>query len=96
MSPTRLGRALLLSSAGITSRIDRLERRGLLVRHPDADDRRGVLIGLTEKGADLVDAAIAANSESEREVVSRLDDDERAQLERLLRKVVANFETGAG
>src|SRR5690348_14641092 len=35
LSPTRLGRGLMLSSAGVTSRIDRLERRGLVRRLPD-------------------------------------------------------------
>src|SRR4051794_3022383 len=42
LSPTRLGRGLLLSSAGVTSRVDRLERRGLVARLADPDDRRGV------------------------------------------------------
>ena len=49
LTPTRLGRGLLLSSAGITSRLDRLERRELVVRLPDPDDRRGVLIELTAR-----------------------------------------------
>ena len=34
LSPTRLGKGLMLSSAGVTSRIDRLERRGLVRRLP--------------------------------------------------------------
>jgi len=96
LSPTRLSRALLLSSAGVTSRIDRLERRGLIVRLPDADDRRGVLVELTDKGRELVDAAIAANTTSESEVLSRLDADERATLEQLLRKVISNLEPAGG
>jgi DNA-binding MarR family transcriptional regulator len=51
LSPTRLGRGLMLSSAGVTSRIDRLERRGLVRRLPDPDDRRGVIVELTDEGA---------------------------------------------
>src|SRR5436309_14533106 len=38
LSPTRLGRGLMLSSAGVTSRIDRLERRGLVRRVPGPGD----------------------------------------------------------
>ena len=40
LSPTRLGKGLMLTSAGVTSRLDRLERRGLVTRLPDPDDRR--------------------------------------------------------
>jgi DNA-binding MarR family transcriptional regulator len=96
MSPTRLGRALLLSSAGITSRIDRLERRGLIQRVPDPDDRRGVLIELTGKGQELVDVAIRANTASERELLTLLDPEELATLERLVRKMLAGLEPSTG
>src|SRR6266540_932550 len=54
LSPTRLGRGLMLSSAGVTSRIDRLERRGLVRRLPDPDDRRGVIVELTDQGLEVV------------------------------------------
>src|SRR6187402_1029046 len=50
LSPTRLAKGLMLSSAGVTSRIDRLERRGLVRRLPDPDDRRGVIVELTDQG----------------------------------------------
>ena len=50
LSPSRLGRGLMLSSAGVTSRLDRLERRGLLTRTADTDDRRGVVVELTDEG----------------------------------------------
>src|SRR5581483_3175863 len=65
LSPGRLGRGLMLSSAGVTSRLDRLERRGFLRRLPDPDDRRGVIVELTDEGVAVVDAAVAANVESE-------------------------------
>lgn len=92
LSPTRLGRGLMLSSAGVTSRLDRLERRGLVVRLPDPDDRRGVIVELTDRGLDLVDAAVGANTASERQLLSRLDPDEVATLETLLRKLLAGLE----
>src|SRR3954471_16753493 len=69
LSPTRLGKGLMLSSAGITSRLDRLERRGLLRRLPDPDDRRGVIVELTDEGAKLVDAAVVAVAESDRQLL---------------------------
>lgn len=42
-----------LSTSGLTSLVDRLERRKLLRRNPDPDDRRAIRITLTEAGAEL-------------------------------------------
>jgi DNA-binding MarR family transcriptional regulator len=95
LSPTRLGRGLMLSSAGVTSRIDRLERRGLVRRLPDPDDRRGVIVELTDDGMALVDEAVAAVSQSDRQLLTRLDAKEAAQLEGLLRKLLAGLEPEA-
>jgi len=92
LSPTRLAKGLMLSSAGITSRIDRLERRGLVRRLPDPDDRRGVIIELTDQGLKIVDAAVAALSASDRELLGRMDQAELVQLEGLLRKFLAGLE----
>jgi DNA-binding MarR family transcriptional regulator len=92
LSPTRLGRGLMLSSAGVTSRIDRLERRGFVRRLADPNDRRGVIIELTDEGLAVVDAAVAANSASDRQLLERFDPDEIAQLEGLLRKLLSGLE----
>ena len=92
LSPTRLAKGLMLSSAGITSRIDRLERRGYVRRLDDPNDRRGVLIELTEDGLQAVDAAVAANTASERTLLDRLEPAELAALEGILRKLLAGLE----
>ena len=92
LSPTRLGKGLMLSSAGVTSRIDRLERRGLVRRLADPDDRRGVIVELADEGLAVVDAAVAALTISDRDLVGRLDPEEVQQLEVLLRKFLAGLE----
>ena len=92
LSPTRLGRGLMLSSAGVTSRIDRLERRGLVRRLDDPDDRRGVIVELTDQGLEVVDAAVAAITISDRQLLERLDAQEVAQLEAILRKLLGGLE----
>ena len=92
LSPTRLAKGLMLSSAGITSRIDRLERRGLVRRLDDPDDRRGVIIELTDEGRQVVDEAVAALAISDRQLLDRLEPGEVEQLEGLLRKVLALLE----
>jgi DNA-binding MarR family transcriptional regulator len=92
LSPTVMGRGLMLSSAGITSRIDRLERRGLVRRLPDPNDRRGVIIELTDEGVVAVDQAVAALMASDRQLLARFDPGELATLETLLRKLLAGLE----
>jgi DNA-binding MarR family transcriptional regulator len=92
LSPTRLLHSLMLSSAGITGRIDRLERRGLVERMPDPGDRRAILVALTDRGREVVDAAIAANTAAEARFLAGFEDDEVAILSRLLRKLLANLE----
>lgn len=92
LSPTRLGRGLMLSSAGITSRIDRLEARGFVRRLPDPDDRRGVIVELTPDGLEVVDTAVAALAVSDRQLIERLDPSDAAALEGLLRKFLAGLE----
>ena len=82
----------MLSSAGVTSRVDRLERRGLVRRLPDPDDRRGVIVELTDEGLELVDAAVAANTASDRQLLERLTPEEIETLEGLLRKLLAGLE----
>jgi DNA-binding MarR family transcriptional regulator len=96
LSPTRLGKGLMMSSAGITSRLDRLERRALLARLPDPDDRRGVIVELTDQGLELVDAAVAANSISDAQILARLEPEEIETLEALLRKILAGLELPEG
>ena len=93
LSPTNLGRGLMLSSAGVTSRIDRLERRGLVRRLPDPDDRRGIIVELTDEGITLVDQAVAAVADSDRQLLGRLDPTELGDLEGLLRKLLGILET---
>src|SRR5207248_6837791 len=69
LSPTQLFRGLMLSSAGMTKRLDRLERRGLVKRRPDPKDRRGVMIQLSETGRRLVAKAVAENTRTEAEIL---------------------------
>ncbi|BAJ26184.1 MULTISPECIES: MarR family transcriptional regulator [Kitasatospora] len=52
-TPGRLGRELRLNSAGTTAVLDRLERLGLVRRDRDPDDRRRVLLAVTERAVAL-------------------------------------------
>jgi DNA-binding MarR family transcriptional regulator len=88
MNPTALFNAVILSSGAMTNRLDGLEAMGLVERLPDPTDRRGRLVALTDKGRELVDAAVVDHLENEQLLLSALDADERDQLAGLLRKLL--------
>jgi DNA-binding MarR family transcriptional regulator len=94
LTPTRLSEEALISTAGMTNRLDRLEAAGLIVRLPDPDDRRGVLVELTPEGLELVDAAIDAHRGLSRRLLGGLDSGEREELDALLKKLLQPLDTG--
>lgn len=55
LTPKQLSGSLLLSGAGMTNRLDRLEDLKLIVRKPQTGDRRSLQIQLTEKGLYFID-----------------------------------------
>jgi DNA-binding MarR family transcriptional regulator len=75
----------------MTNRVDRLSSRGLVERHPDPDDRRGVIVRLTTDGRETVDAAFAALLEAERALLEDLPERDRTRLAGLLRTLLAPF-----
>ena len=92
LSPTRLFKGLMLSSAGITNRLDRLEKRGLVRRTRDPGDRRGVLVQLTDEGSAVLEQAVRANTVAERDLINSLDVSDRETLADLLKKLLSGLE----
>lgn len=88
LSPGALSASMMLSSGGTTARLDRLEKAGLVARSPDPDDRRGVLVRLTDKGFDLVNEAVAAGLAEQQRLLAHLPPAKRAQLDSLLRDLL--------
>jgi DNA-binding MarR family transcriptional regulator len=90
-----LQHSMMLSSSGITKRLDRLETLGMLERHPDPGDRRGVLIKLSAVGLDLIERAVPAVTVFESNVVGGAIGSavERAQLESALRRLLVAQES---
>jgi DNA-binding MarR family transcriptional regulator len=96
LSPTQLFRGLMLSSAGMTKRLDQLERRGLVQRNPDPRDGRGVTVQLTDTGRRLVSKAIAANTRCEATLLDGLSRKDQRSLGDLLRRLLSALEAPAG
>jgi DNA-binding MarR family transcriptional regulator len=93
-SPSRVARGLMLSGAGLTGRMDQLERIGLLQRNRDRDDRRAVVVELTAAGRRLVRAAFPEFVASHARLLRQgLEPEERAALSGLLRTVLRQVES---
>lgn len=92
LSPTQLFQGLMLSSAGITSRLDRLERRGYVKRSRHPSDRRGVLVGITDAGRKVLEQAVSADAEGEHELLSSLSREDARALAALLKKLLGGLE----
>ncbi|MBF4461242.1 MULTISPECIES: MarR family winged helix-turn-helix transcriptional regulator [unclassified Rathayibacter] len=78
----------MVTSGAITHRLDRLVAKGLVTRELDPGNRRSVIVTLTARGLDVVDAALVSHVDNERELLSSLGDDERRQLAELLRTLL--------
>jgi DNA-binding MarR family transcriptional regulator len=89
-----LQRWVMLSSGGMTKRLDRLQRAGLLERLPDPADRRGVLVRLSDAGRYVIDRALPAVTAAETALVADAiaSADLRAQVEAGLRHLLVDQE----
>jgi DNA-binding MarR family transcriptional regulator len=92
LTPGALLRATLVTSGTMTNRIDRLAQSGLVFREPDPRDRRGVLVTLSERGREVVDAAFTDLLDREQALLAGLPADQRRVLADLLRTLLAPFD----
>ncbi|MFD4253760.1 MarR family winged helix-turn-helix transcriptional regulator [Amycolatopsis thermoflava] len=82
-----LADANLLTTGGITQRVDKLEAAGLVYRERDATDRRIVYIGLTDEGLALTDKVAEVHFANENRMLAGLTKTERTQLAQLLSRL---------
>ena len=82
-----LGEKVLLTSGSMTVAIDRLEKRGLVRRTADAEDRRARIVELTASGRKLIQRLFAAHAQDMEQAVSVLNRRERLAVTAMLRKL---------
>jgi DNA-binding MarR family transcriptional regulator len=87
-----LCRDLDVSTGAMTNRLDKLEDRGLIQRAADPDDRRGVLLELTEAGRERLEEYIDAGAGREIELLSGLSLAEKRELNALLSKLLLSLQ----
>jgi DNA-binding MarR family transcriptional regulator len=85
LSPTQLASTMMLTTGGMTGRLDKLERAGLLERLPDPTDRRALRARLTPKGRAIIDQAVGAGLEVQRAALAGLSRTQRTALATQLR-----------
>jgi len=85
-----------LSSGAMTNRLDRLEKAGLVRRLPDPDDRRGVLVELTDAGEKKWVETAKVQAGYENLIGAALNKSEKEQLNSLLRRLMLEFERREG
>ncbi|GAB2327013.1 MarR family transcriptional regulator [Actinospica acidiphila] len=88
LSPRQLSATLMLTTGGMTGRLDKLERAGLLRRSPDPHDRRGLQVTLTEEGLRLIDEAVVAGVTEQSRALAALGPERSALLADLLRDLL--------
>lgn len=88
----KLARHAELTSGAMTSRLDALEKEGLVRRLRDPDDRRSVLVELTEKGRKTHEQGMGIQAQKEALLAEALTDREKEQLNSLLRRVMITLE----
>lgn len=84
----------MMSRAGMTKRLDRLEGAGLVARALDPADRRSFRITLTGRGRELIDAALTEHAARVSSLGSVLSREEQAGLETSLRKLLRTVDGG--
>jgi len=87
MSQTEICGKLLKSSGNTTLVVDNLEKHGLVQRQRDENDRRVVMVQLTEAGRELIAAVFPAHAAAVSEEMSVLTAEEQHQLGKLCRKL---------
>lgn len=84
ITSSELGKRTMLDSATLTGILDRLETSGIVERKQHPDDRRAILVVLTEKGEDIARQLYKAAIEANKEFLSSLSSENQKLLKDLL------------
>lgn len=93
---SRLAEALGITGATLTHHLSALERRGLVRRWREPDDRRAQQVALTPAGEQLFERLRAVAQRHDRRLRASLTDEETATLRELLEKLRTGLEQDPG
>lgn len=92
LSPVDIADEFSVSTSAVTGRIGRLEHAGLLERHPDSRDRRGIELSITDHGREVVRRVFRDSQAAKSEIVHALDADQRRAIDRPLTDLLRSLE----
>jgi DNA-binding MarR family transcriptional regulator len=93
LSQTAIAERLLVTGASVTSLVDTLERKKLVTRTRDRDDRRVVLVELTDAARPVIDEFLAEVTRLHAAEFAVLSEDERETFVLLLAKVAGSIQS---
>lgn len=87
LSAGELTQWVMVTGGAVTNRVTKLAQAGLVHRNVDPENRRRVLVTISDDGKAIVERILEAHLRTCRAVVSKLSDDEVTQLNTLLKKL---------
>ena len=91
LSPTDLYDAIIFSSGGMTKVLKKLEERNLIKREASSNDKRSMLISLTQEGKDLIENCMIEVTKKKKKKFSILTQKEKEDLKNILSKITYSF-----
>jgi DNA-binding MarR family transcriptional regulator len=92
LSPNQLLATMMVTSGTMTNRIDQLVKEGLVERIPNPDDKRSIVVKLTEHGRQKIDAAVTDHVLLQKRLVEGLSAEDIAVINPLLDKALQGLE----
>lgn len=92
LTPLQVAQRLMTSQSGMTGKLDRLERQGLVKRTPDPEDRRAIRLGITDAGRVLIDEAFTTSLSVYQSMLEGFTPTEAKDLETLLDKLLSRLD----
>ncbi|MFC3747823.1 MarR family winged helix-turn-helix transcriptional regulator [Paenibacillus sp. GCM10012306] len=83
----KIGEKFSIPSGSVTYVVDKLEKKGVIQREVSAEDRRLVIIKLTDDGQALFDDIFPKHTQTIADMFSVLTDEDKHQLTELLKKL---------
>ncbi|MCB2427944.1 MarR family winged helix-turn-helix transcriptional regulator [Methylophaga pinxianii] len=93
LTPSELYQSMLLTSGAMTSRLDRLETKGLIRREHSQADRRSIQVTLTTRGKKTIDSVLPAHIAAQHRLLDGVSQRDRQVLAQLLKRWLTQLES---
>jgi DNA-binding MarR family transcriptional regulator len=87
-TPAVIAQKIGVDRSAITRLVDRLEKKGMVLRRPATNDRRSVEVMLTDSGARLVSHLNDTAEQHHQRMVSSLSDEDQLSFRLLINRVL--------